>query len=205
MDPPAGRATMDAAITVESPEPQRHDACSPSDVELIAALNDGEAEAFDTLYHRHRTWVADLALRFTGDHGLALDVLQETFLYLLGKFPGFRLTASLRTFLYPAIRHIALTARRKAARLQDDPEAWNILEQSAAPGPVAFAEEPLAAALASLSADHREVLLLRFVDGFSLAEIAQATAVPLGTVKSRLHHALAALRADPRTRTFFTG
>jgi DNA-directed RNA polymerase specialized sigma24 family protein len=41
------------------------------------------------------------------------------------------------------------------------------------------------------------------VDELSLAEIAAATGVPLGTVKSRLHHALAALRADPRTRSYF--
>jgi DNA-directed RNA polymerase specialized sigma24 family protein len=44
---------------------------------------------------------------------------------------------------------------------------------------------------------------MRFVDGFSLNEIAVSLDIPLGTVKSRLHHALARLRKDPRTRTFF--
>jgi RNA polymerase sigma-70 factor (ECF subfamily) len=47
------------------------------------------------------------------------------------------------------------------------------------------------------------VLLLRFVDGFSLNEIAEALEIPLGTVKSRLHHALDSLRQDGRTRKFF--
>jgi len=47
------------------------------------------------------------------------------------------------------------------------------------------------------------VLLLRFVDDLSLAEIAKAMNIPLGTVKSRLHNALAALRHDPRTKEYF--
>ena len=49
----------------------------------------------------------------------------------------------------------------------------------------------------------REVLLMRFVDGLTLAEIAEALAIPLGTVKSRLHNALRALRDDPRVREYF--
>jgi len=46
-------------------------------------------------------------------------------------------------------------------------------------------------------------VLLRFVDDLSIDEIAAATGVPGGTVKSRLHHALAQLRQDPRVRRFF--
>jgi RNA polymerase sigma-70 factor (ECF subfamily) len=61
----------------------------------------------------------------------------------------------------------------------------------------------LAGVLAQLPEPQREVLLLRFVDGFSLEEIAGALHVPPGTVKSRLHHALAALRRDPLTKKFF--
>ena len=65
------------------------------------------------------------------------------------------------------------------------------------------AREGLAAVLSGLSEGHREVLLLRFVDGLSLAEIADALELPLGTVKSRLHYALDRLRQDERTREFF--
>ena len=61
----------------------------------------------------------------------------------------------------------------------------------------------LALALDGLPEEQREVLLLRFVDGLSLAEVAEAMDIPLGTVKSRLHNALTALRRDPRTREFF--
>lgn len=174
-----------------------------SDQELVAAVNDRDAGAFEVLYHRHRDWVIGLAYRITGDHALALDVLQETFFYFLKKFPGFRLTCQLRSFLYPAVRHLALAARRKADRLQSDDSALLELE---APPNVPSSEDTgalLAGALRDLADGHREVLLLRFVDGLSLNEISVALELPLGTVKSRLHHALAALRRDPRTKNFF--
>ena len=176
---------------------------SRSDQELIAAINDGDSNAFEALYYRYRDWVVSLAYRFTGDRELALDVLQEAFLYFVRKFPGFRLTAQLKTFLYPAVRNLSITARRKAERIQLDEHETGIIEAAAATDPVASENESLTAALAVLSEDHREVLLLRFVDGLSLAEIAEASNIPLGTVKSRLHNALAFLRHDPRTRLFF--
>jgi RNA polymerase sigma-70 factor (ECF subfamily) len=61
----------------------------------------------------------------------------------------------------------------------------------------------LADAMAGLSPAHCQAMLLRFVDELSIDEIAAATGVPSGTVKSRLHHAIAALRADPRMKRFF--
>ena len=176
---------------------------SRSDLDLVAAINGGDAAAFEILYFRHRDWVAGLAYRFTGDSDASLDVLQETFLYLLRKFPGFRLTANLKTFLYPAVRHLSIAARQKAARYQATAAELEQLEHTAAP-PAAGAEtEDLRFVLAALPEEQREVLLLRFVDGLSLAEIAEALDIPLGTVKSRLHSALQTLRQDERTRNFF--
>ncbi|HOB32092.1 MAG TPA: sigma-70 family RNA polymerase sigma factor [Verrucomicrobiota bacterium] len=175
---------------------------SRTDHELVAAVNAGDPDAFDALYFRYRDWVAGLAARFTGDEDLALDAMQETFLYLLRKFPGFRLTASMKTFLYPAVKNLSIAARKKAARYQSSEGSAEALERAPAP-PAPPGGDDLAAVLAGLSEEHRETLLLRFVDGLSLAEIAVALEVPLGTVKSRLHNALAELRRDPRTREFF--
>ena len=62
---------------------------------------------------------------------------------------------------------------------------------------------PIASRNHGLPETHREVVLMRFVDGLSLDEIATALDIPLGTVKSRLHNALNALRADPRVRKYF--
>jgi RNA polymerase sigma-70 factor, ECF subfamily len=174
-----------------------------TDLALVAAINGGDAAAFEVLYLRHRDWVARLAFHFTGDADLALDVMQEAFLYFLKKFPGFRLTANLKTFLYPAVRNLSITARRKTTRHQTDEAAARHLENLAAPADIGAGHDDLRAVLANLSADHREVLLLRFVDGLSLAEIAAAMEIPVGTVKSRLHNALELLRQDPRIAEFF--
>ena len=84
-----------------------------SDQELIELANRGDSDAFEILYHRYRDWVYRLACRFTGNGQDALDVLQETFAYLLGKFPGFELTAAMTTFLYPVVKHLSFAVRRK--------------------------------------------------------------------------------------------
>jgi RNA polymerase sigma-70 factor (ECF subfamily) len=176
---------------------------SRSDQQLIAAINDGDAAAFEVLYYRYRDWVVSLAYRFTGDRETALDVLQETFLYFVKKFPGFRLTAQVKTFLYPAVRNLSVGARRKAQRFQSSEDETGKIEGDLATDPVLGQDESLNAALALLSDEHREMLLLRFVDGLSLAEIAEVSNIPLGTVKSRLHNALACLRNNPLTKTYF--
>jgi RNA polymerase sigma-70 factor (ECF subfamily) len=176
---------------------------SRSDSQLIAAINAGDAAAFDGLYFRYRDWVVGLVFRFTGSEDLALDVLQETFLYVLRKFPGFRLTASFKTFLYPAVKNLSISARQKAARYQSSEAEQMFLASVAATDSAATQTNELAIVLARLSEEHREVLLLRFVDGLDLAEIAEAMNIPLGTVKSRLHNALTTLRKDERTREYF--
>jgi len=176
---------------------------SRSDLELVAAINGGDSVAFEVLYFRYRDWVAGLAYRFTGDDDAALDVLQETFLYLLRKFPGFRLTAQMKTFLYPAVRNLSIAARRKGQRYQTGEAEQRELEQTQAPETSPGSGHELAIVLGALPDEQREVLMLRFVDGLNLAEIAEAMGIPLGTVKSRLHNALQTLRLDPRTKEFF--
>lgn len=179
-----------------------------SDEQLVADINAGDVDAFKALYLRHRDWVVRQAYRVTGDRDTALDVMQETFTYLLRKFPGFVLRAKLTTFLYPVVQHLGIAARKKTARFagvdasQVDPPASAARE----PNPAAAAADPraeLAIVVAKLPEAQRQVLLLRFVDDMSLAAIAEAMAIPLGTVKSRLHHALATLRADDATRKYF--
>jgi len=178
------------------------DADAPSDRELIAAINAGDASAFEVLYFRYRDWIVGLAFRFTRDSSTALDVLQETFLYVLSKFPGFRLTANFKTFLYPAVRNLSIAARRKAERYQATEEALKRLENT--PGPTGTQpSSDLEIVLADLPEEQREVVLLRFVEGLSLGEIAEAMEIPLGTVKSRLHNALQSLRGDERAREYF--
>jgi RNA polymerase sigma-70 factor (ECF subfamily) len=175
-----------------------------SDHDLIAALNAGDAAAFDALFFRYRDRILRLAYRFTANHADAQDVLQETFAYLYKKFPGFRLTASMTTFLYPVVRNLSLEIHRKkrtattaSVDLLADLPGFDIGDQ------IDQTRADLAAAMKNLSPEHRQTVLLRFVDDLTMEEIAAATAVPVGTVKSRLHHAVAAMREDPRIRRYF--
>jgi len=193
---------MDSPDATKRAAPTSLSAGESSDLELIAAINNGDAAAFETLYFRYRDWVVSLAHRFSGDSDAALDVMQETFLYLLKKFPGFRLTANLKTFLYPAVRNLSIATRRKAQRYQATEGQLEKIENTASEDS-SKAPNELHLVLAGLSEEHRETILLRFVDGLSLAEIADAMEIPLGTVKSRLHIALQTLRHDKRTREYF--
>lgn len=160
-------------------------------------MNGGDVAAFDALYFRYRDRVGRLALRFTGNHADAMDVLQETFAYLFRKFPGFRLTSSMTTFLYPAVRNLSLEIRRKRGRTVGDDVLLDV------PAPRADGPAELAAVVQSLPAGQRDVVLLRFVDDLTIDEIADAIDVPAGTVKSRLHHAIESLRRDPHVRRYF--
>jgi RNA polymerase sigma-70 factor (ECF subfamily) len=175
-----------------------------SDRELIELANNGDPDAFETLYGRYKDRVYRLAWRFTNNHQDALDVLQETFIYLLGKFPGFELAASMVTFLYPVVKHLSSNLRNKRHTFVSDDE---ILGEMAAPASKEAGDSraELAVVLAGVPDEQREVLLMRFVDDMSLQEIADALKIPLGTVKSRLHNALQKLRNDHRTKKYFLG
>ena len=164
---------------------------STSDDVLIVRANRGDAAAFEALYHRHRDWVVRLATRWTANPDDALDVLQDVFAYLFGKFPGFALTAQLRTFLYPVVRNLALDRVRRRRPEVDIDGLADILPAATSGAPSGDVER----LVATLPAAQREVLLLRYVDDFSLAQIATALDVPLGTVKSRLHNALSTLKS----------
>ena len=175
----------------------------PVDLELIDQANQGDAGAFEKIYHRHRDWVYRLAWRFTGDREDALDVLQETFAYLLEKFPGFELTAAMTSFLYPVVKHQAIAAQQK--RRRHSPTAESIPEEAEVPYFPAPQESraELSLVLEALAEQQREIVLMRFVDGLTLEEIAEAGQLPINTVKSRLYRALQTLKDDPRTRKYF--
>ena len=184
---------------------------SLSDPELVGICNSGgrnDAEAaFGLLYRRHRDYVTRVALRYCSDREMAADTLQETFLYLLRKFPptgeGLVLTAQLRSLLYPVAKNLTLTALKHHRR----GERSAGLDPDRLPDPRSLdpPREGLARIMAGLSAAHREVLLLRFVDGMRLNEIAEALEIPPGTVKSRLHFAIRQLRERLGTRHEFQG
>lgn len=171
---------------------------------VVASIRAGRRDDFDVLYRRYAAWVLRLARRFTDDEDAALDVLQETFMYLVRKLPTLALTARLTTFLYPAVRNLSITVCQRRRRDRGSGEPGDAPAPRETPAdPLGEARSTLAAAVAALPDAQREVLLMRIVDGMGTNEIAEALSIPAGTVKSRLHHAIAALRDDPRTRSYF--
>ena len=178
-----------------------------SDEALVQTCNEGDAaqaaQAFEALYLRHKDYVLRIALRFVPDTDTALDVLQETFAYLLRHFPptgeGLVLTAKLTSLLYPVAKNTAITALRKAGRFPSGDQEPDDLPTGERAEPAGDTGD-IRKALADLPSGQREVLQLRFVDDLSLQEIADVLDIPLGTVKSRLHLGIARLRSSDFAR-----
>lgn len=167
-----------------------------SDAELIALCNSGDEGAFAVLFERHKGFVHRVAARFARDADAAHDAVQETFLYLLRQFPGFTLTSRLTTYLYPIAKNAALARTRKDMRMRLGLARAEETAESAAGMPIDEKGLPPAVqrTLAAMPEGQREALVLRVVEGMSMEEIGLALGIPAGTVKSRLHAAMAALR-----------
>ncbi len=122
------------------------------------------------------------------------DTAQETFLTAQRALGRFRGESSLRTWLLGiALNECRRTIRRHGA----DPLPLEVDLASPTDDAAAVVDrQALAAALARLSDDHREVVLLHELQGLTYEEVAAVLKVPVGTVKSRLHHAFLNLRKE---------
>jgi RNA polymerase sigma-70 factor, ECF subfamily len=139
---------------------------------------------------------ADLARYFSRRHGvgeMVHDLVQETFLQMARGLREGRQFKCARGYLFGIARKLsqaAWTQRGKGIVVSLEPAANEV----AAPVP----DERITAAretISALSSIQREILDLRFSQGLSYAEIAEALEIPVGTVRSRLHHAVAEVRA----------
>lgn len=156
------------------------------DEEAIAAFRSGRAEAFETLFLKYRDRTFAQAYRMLGDEGLALDAVQETFLALLEILPRWEPRAPIGAWLAEAAWRCSRTQQRKR-RLPVPP----------APSPPDPKEEEydrLWEKVGELSPRCREAVLLRFAQGLSLAESAQAMGISEKAVASHLSQAYTALR-----------
>ena len=172
---------------------------------LIAAARNGDREALDALLRRLEPRVFRFGMKMCRDPEDARDVSQETLFAAARTLGGFRGDASLSTWLYAIARSFCIKARRRSlfAPVIVSLESAGSEVRAAAdatPGPDhALAEREgraaLAGAIAALSPDYREVLLLRDVEGLPAAAVAEATGLSVAAVKSRLHRARAAVKA----------
>lgn len=163
-----------------------------SDQELVRRSRSGDRRAFHELVDRHGRYLYRLAVRLVGQAADAEDVVQETFAGAYRGLGAFRHEASVKSWLthiliLQAARHHREQTRRRgrleAARDVMGPRA------AQAPGHGADLRLDLGSALMALSSEHREVIVLRELQGMSYDDMAAVLKLPWGTVESRLFRA----------------
>ena len=168
-----------------------------SDAELLRAVAAGDAGALEELYGRYSAALFGYLNRLAGDRMTAEEILQDTMLAVWQSAGGFEGRAKVTTWLFGVARRQAHNRLRN--RPAPEPgELFDHVDQSAGPEELAIAAAggtPVAAAIDLLPEHHRDVIALVFVAGLPLADVAEVLEIPVGTVKSRLHHARAAVAA----------
>jgi len=167
------------------------------DRELIEACRRGEREAFRALFETYKDKVYSIALRFSGNESLAMDIAQDTFLKLFSSLPEFRGDSAFSTWIYRLVVNACLDHKRRAWRIA--PLADELIAMLRAPGDSLNAllqsemRERVRAAVETLPPDMRMAVVLRYTEGLSYDEIAEVMACSAGTVASRLNRAHKAL------------
>lgn len=178
----------------------------------IARLKRCDPEALTAILSRYQQRLYRFLIRLVQDPALADDLFQQTWLRVMQKIGGYDARARFDTWLFSVAHNLAVDhLRRQRSRSLDEPDESGMVaaDRLTSSGPDPFEEfveseraAILAEAMNELPSIHREVLSLRFEEGMKLEQIAEVAAVPLSTVKSRLHRALDSLRdaVDRRLR-----
>lgn len=184
-----------------------------SDEELLARIQKGETDLFGPLVKRYERELFGYLRRYLGDEALAEDVFQNTFLKLYEKVGQYEKGRPFRPWLYTMATNLAIDAQRRAgrrpsvsldqARQQDERGQAQPLADlltggagSADPfGSLAEKErqELVREGVEALPEHLKSTVLLAYYQGLKYREIAEILGIPVGTVKSRLHLALARL------------
>jgi RNA polymerase sigma-70 factor (ECF subfamily) len=170
-------------------------------------MEDTEAAMMRVLYAEHAAALWRYALRLTGDQAAAEDVVQETLLRAWRRRPegvavgGHPDTGerSPRAWLFTVARNLVIDDRR-SARYRNEAGTPDLDRVADRAGPdeasATLDRMTLQAALAALSDEHRAVIRRSYYEGAATGQIAQELQIPEGTVKSRLHYAVRALRLN---------
>jgi RNA polymerase sigma-70 factor, ECF subfamily len=192
------RAVLDAAGTDRDPVAT----AAAADDDLVRALAAGDRHALALLYRRHAPWLAGRLAARTSSRDLAEEALQDTFLAAWRGARAYSGTGEVPAWLWGiARRRLASLARRQprsslsldAAGEREDPGAG---PEEAALGKDASAR--IRAAVGHLPDEQRAAITAVVYQGRSIEEVAQATGVAEGTIKSRLHRARLHLRKELR-------
>jgi RNA polymerase sigma-70 factor (ECF subfamily) len=168
---------------------------SLSDEKLMDLCKQGIEAAFTTLYLRYRQPIMNFARRMVENQEDAADVFQETFRYVFAKIGTYQPKAKFSTLVYQVARNISIDVLRRKRRST----AKITLMRQPNDTPSEFFEKEevmgeLRSEIAKLTEQQREILILRFGQGLSYDEIRDILGIPLGTVQSRIHNSISALR-----------
>lgn len=173
---------------------------SPADSELISRLRESDLEALGVLFERYRNRVYRTALMIVHDPAVAEDILQDCFLKVYANAHRIDTSRPLVPWLYRVTVNLSYTwlSRGKNRRLSLD----KFIDRLVSPmrqAPDQLTEQTelrqnVRKAILSLSIDQRVVVVLYYLNGLSLQDIAEILDLPVGTVKSRLYYARENLR-----------
>lgn len=171
-----------------------------TDHDLVYAARDGETSAFDALFYRYRDGIFRVGLAITKDPSAAEEIVVDTFARAHRALGRLEPDSSLRPWLYRVAVNLSYNRRpRKGIVLSslDDAVDEALANEEGSPSHQAEQAELrrlVLGAVEELGPRHRLVVVLHYLSGLNLTEIAEVMACPVGTVKSRLHYALRRLR-----------
>ncbi|HXT13643.1 MAG TPA: RNA polymerase sigma factor [Candidatus Angelobacter sp.] len=165
----------------------------------VSQARAGDSAAWDTLFRRYQRPLYVYAFELVHDEQASLDIVQETFINAARHLGSLREDAKIGSWLFGIAHQKCLQRWRKREREEMLREEFpqTAVEFETAPDDLLIREEQeseFMKLLNQLPPPQRSVLLLHFIEEFSLEEIAGITGVSLGTVKSRLHYAKKSLR-----------
>lgn len=179
---------------------------------LIKGFQSGDKEAFDKLVLENMNKVFNLCYRFVGNYEEADDCAQETFIKVYRHLNKFRFQSAFSTWLYRIAvntckNHLKSAGYRNSKETvsidkdirsnEGETYKFEIKDETLSPANVLERKEKSAqiqSAINSLSGEHKEVVVLRDIEGLSYGKIAEITGNELGTVKSKLARAREKLR-----------
>ncbi len=157
---------------------------------LVMGAQDGEVQALHELLTRWQARFRRRALRLTDDHHGAWDVTQEAMLTMVRSIRRLDDPACFGRWSYRIVANKAADwiRHRQCDRRLETRSPGEACREASTLQPAA-PDDPLQGALAQLPADRCDLLVMHYVDGLSVADIAAVLNIPDGTVKSRLFHA----------------
>jgi len=162
---------------------------------IVLRCQAGEASGFEDLVRLMQQPLFYYTTKLTGNAETALDVLQDVFMKAFREIRWLRNPSSLRPWLYKIAHGVAVDRIRQNITRERSEEVH--IAGLSEVGDVSFTDDDAAAiheALNELVPKHREVLVLYFLEEFSLAEISMVVGCSEGTIKSRLHYAKRAMK-----------